>query len=288
MKWLNKTIREPLFQFFIIGALIYLAYGLFNQDIKEQENVIVITKGEIQWLEDNWVKTRNRPPSSDERQGLINQHVRQKVMYKTAVEMGLDQDDMIIERRMVQKLEFLTSDIMTTPEPQAGELEKYYRDSQMEYKTSSAITITQIFFDPDKRERRTLTDAENALKILRKRGEPNNRDTGFGDVFMLQSYYSMISDVELAKLFGRAFASEVFTLEPGNWYGPLLSGYGTHLLYVHELREGTLPAFEEISDVVKVDWEKKKLEELNDLYEEGLLSRYEIIIEGKNDNAGFE
>jgi parvulin-like peptidyl-prolyl isomerase len=98
----------------------------------------------------------------------------------------------------------------------------------------------------------------------------------------------MISDVELAKLFGRAFASEVFTLEPGNWYGPLLSGYGTHLLYVHELREGTLPAFEEISDVVKVDWEKKKLEELNDLYEEGLLSRYEIIIEGKNDNAGFE
>ena len=288
MKWINKLIKEPLLQFFIIGTLIYLTYGLFNQDIREQENVITISKGEIRWLEDNWAKTWNRPPSLEERQGLINQHVRQKVMYKTAVEMGLDKDDMIIERRMVQKLEFLTSDIMTPPEPQVGELEEYYRDSQTEYMTSGAITITQIYFDPDKREERTLADAENALKILKKRGEPQSPDNDFGDVFMLQSFYSMISDVELSKLFGNAFASEVFALEPGSWYGPLLSGYGTHLLYVHDLREGVLPAFEEIADALKVDWEKEKLKELNSLYEEGLLSRYEIIIEGENDNAGFE
>ena len=288
MKWINKIIKEPLLQFFIIGALIYLAYGLFNQDIKEQENVIVITNGEIQWLEDNWVKTWNRPPSSDEREGLINQHVRQKVMYKTAMEMGLDKDDMIIERRMVQKLEFLTSDIMAPPEPQAGELEEFFRANQMEYMTPGAITITQIYFDPDKRDERTLSDAEKALVILKQRGEPKSPDTGFGDVIMLQSYFPMISEIELSKLFGGEFANEVFSLKPGSWYGPQLSGYGTHLLYVHELREGTLPAFEEIADVMKVDWEKKKLEELNDLYEEGLLSRYEIIIEGENDNAGFE
>ena len=288
MKWINKIIKEPLLQFFIIGALIYLAYGLFNQDIKEQENVIVITNGEIQWLEDNWLKTRSRPPSADERQGLINQHVRQKEMYRTAMEMGLDKDDMIIERRMVQKLEFLTSDIMSPPEPQAGELEEFFRVTQKEYRTPGAITITQIYFDPDKRGERTLSDAEKALVFLKHRGEPKSPDTGFGDVIMLQSYFPMISEIELSKLFGGEFANEVYSLSPGSWHGPILSGYGTHLLYIHELKESTPPAFEEIADVVKVAWEKQKLKELNDLYEEGLLARYEIIIEGENDNAGFE
>lgn len=275
----NKIIKEPLLHFFMIGALIYLAYALLNKDTKEQENVIVITNGEIQWLADNWAKTWNRPPSPDEREGLINQHVRQKVMYKTAMEMGLDKDDIIIERRMVQKLEFLTSDILSPPEPQIGELEEFFRATQEEFRTVSTATITQIYFDPDKRGERTKSDAEKALIILKQRGEPKTPDTGFGDVIMLQSYYPMISEVDFAKLFGGEFTDAVFSLSPGSWQGPLLSGYGTHLLYVHELKEGTVPAFEEISDVVKVAWEKQKLQELNDEYEEALLSRYEVIIE---------
>ena len=98
----------------------------------------------------------------------------------------------------------------------------------------------------------------------------------------------MISEIKLAKSFGNEFANEVFSLTAGSWHGPILSGYGAHLLYIHKLQEDAPPAFEEIADVVRVAWEKQKLKELNDLYEEGLLSRYEIIIEGENNNARVE
>lgn len=284
----TKIIKNPLFHFFIIGTLIYVGYALLNKDTKGQENVIVITSGEIQWLEDNWKKTRNRAPSLEERKGLIKQQVRQKVMYKTAVEMGLDKDDIIIERRMVQKLEFLTSDILTPPNPLDGELKEFYEKNPNQYKTSSAITITQLYFDPDKRENKTLSDAENALIVLKKRGEPGNFDNSLGDVFMLPSYFSEVSDIELAKSFGNEFAEELFSLAPGSWYGPILSGYGTHLVYIHELKEATLLEFEKIAEEVKKEWQKEKLKELNALYEEALIARYEIIIEGENDNAGAE
>lgn len=284
----TKIIKNPLFHFFIIGTVIYIGYALLNKDTNDQENVIVITSGEIQWLEDNWKKTRNRAPSLEERKGLIKQQVRQKVMYKTAVEMGLDKDDIIIERRMVQKLEFLTSDILTPPNPLDGELKEFYEKNPNQYKTSSAITITQLYFDPDKRENKTLSDAENALVLLKKKGEPENSDSNFGDVFMLPSYFSEVSDIELAKSFGNEFAEELFSLEPGSWYGPILSGYGTHLVYIHELKKATLLEFEKVAEDVKKEWQKKKLEELNDLYEEALIARYEIIIEGEDDNAGVE
>lgn len=284
----NKIIREPLFHFFLIGALVYMVYGLVNKDANTQENVIVITNGEIQWLEDNWEKTWNRAPSLEEREGLIKRQVRQKAMYKTAVEMGLDKDDIIIERRMVQKLEFLTSDILTPPNPLDGELEEFYNKNPKQYKTSSAITITQLYFDPDKREDKTLSDAENALVVLKKIGEPENSDNSLGDVFMLPSYFPMISDIELAKSFGNEFASQVFSLEPRSWYGPILSGYGTHLVYIHELKKAALPEFETVADDVKAEWQKKKLKELHDLYEEALIARYEIIIEGEDDTTGAE
>ena len=279
MKTLKNIYSEPLFHFFLIGLLIYLAYGLFNPNKNENSNIVVVSAGEITWLEDNWKKRWNRPPTQEEKKGIIDQLVREKVLYKAAIEMGLDKDDVIIRRRMVQKIEFLTSDIITPPAPKSGELEEFYEENKDHYKSPDVITITQVFFDPDKRGDQTLNDSEEALQTLVFEGEPQNGVTGFGDVFMLQSYYSQRSESDLAKLFGGEFSRSIFELKPGAWYGPVLSGYGTHLVYIHGLERSTPPKFADISDIVKKDWEEKNLIELNELYFETLFSRYEIIIE---------
>jgi parvulin-like peptidyl-prolyl isomerase len=96
---------------------------------------------------------------------------------------------------------------------------------------------------------------------------------------MLQNYYPERTEVELNKLFGSGFSHKVFTLEAGKWHGPILSGYGTHIVYVHSKSESGVPDFETVADIVKEDWQKEKLEELNEVYLKGLMSRYEIIIE---------
>ena len=148
MKKIKNILKEPLFHFFLIGLFIYMAYGLFNQNEGKDSNVVVVTSGEIRWLEDSWLKRWNRPPTPEEKKGIINQYVREKVLYKVAVEMGLDRDDVIIRRRMVQKIEFLTSDIITPPTPEDGELEGFYNENLSQYKAPDVITITQVFFDP--------------------------------------------------------------------------------------------------------------------------------------------
>jgi hypothetical protein len=256
-----------------------VVYGLFNPNDDENSSVIVVTSGEIQWLETNWQKLWNRPPTPEEKNGIVDQLIREKVLYKAAVEMGLDKDDVIIRRRMAQKIEFLTSDIIAPPVPKEGDLEEYYKENITQYRIPDAITITQAFFDPDKRGEETLDDAAKALALLKRHGEPKGGMKGLGDVFMLQDYYSERSKGELSKLFGSEFASTVFELEPDTWNGPILSGYGTHLVYVHSLNQATPPAFTDVANIVEKDWQEKKVQELNEAYIESLMSRYQIVVE---------
>ena len=285
MKSTTKFLKEPLFQFFLIGVLIYGAYALFSPVEEGGDNVIFVTQGEIQWLEDNWQKRWGRPPTPEEQQGLIDEHVREKVLYRTALDMGLDREDVIVRRRMVQKIEFLTSDLIAPPDPIEGELEDFYTSHQYNYRAPDAVSITQVFFDPDKREERTLEDAKAALEKLQRTGEPDGSKVAYGDVFMMQSYYPERSEIELAKLFGTEFARSVFSLEPGKWHGPVLSGYGTHLVFVHAVQQSTVPDFADVSEQVKEDWETERMSELHKKYLEGLMSRYKIVIEGQEEGS---
>ena len=96
---------------------------------------------------------------------------------------------------------------------------------------------------------------------------------------MLQSYYPEKSEQEISKLFGVQFAKEVSQQSPGQWYGPVLSGYGTHLVYVNGRNVAQDPTIEDVQDLVFRDWEDERREEINDQFYTDLLSSYEVIIE---------
>ena len=81
-----------------------------------------------------------------------------------------------------------------------------------------------------------------------------------GDTFMLQRYYPERSEQEVAKLFGREFARAVFALSTGQWHGPVLSGYGMHLVYVHGRSHAPPPPFEAVKERVTQDWLDDKRE----------------------------
>jgi len=78
---------------------------------------------------------------------------------------------------------------------------------------------------------------------------------------MLQSYYPERSEIELRKLFGAGFVDQVVKLEPGRWHGPILSGYGTHLVLVNDVVQSAQPTFESARDRVRENWFAAKIEE---------------------------
>jgi parvulin-like peptidyl-prolyl isomerase len=193
--------------------------------------------------------------------------------------MGLDKDDTVTRRRMAQRLEFLTSDLVRLAEPAEGELEQYLQDNIAQFQSPDQITFIQVFFNPDQRDETTLDDAARVLAQLQAAGVPDPVRLEAGDSLMLQSYYQSVSELEVRKQLGGGFASAVMELEPGTWHGPVLSGYGVHLVYVFERLEAPPPDFTEVRPLVLQAWQAEQIRSFNEKFYDGLKSRYEIVIE---------
>ena len=275
-----KFFREPLVHFLVIGAAIFVLFGFMGREgAEEKERVITITSGEINWLTDSWQKRWNRPPTPRERAGIIDQYLREMILYREALAMGLDKDDSVIRRRLAQKLEFLSQDLISPQPPTEDELQSYFKAHIDRYQAPERITMTHVFFDPDKRGEHTLTDAETIRTELIALKQPPQEARSYGDPFMLQSYYPERSEAELLKLFGSGFARSVFELAPQQWHGPVLSGYGTHLVYVHDRQEAQPPVFADVKEQVRQQWESDKREQLNEQFVASIVARYDVTIE---------
>lgn len=274
-------IREPLVHFLVLGALIYGLAALVGGSAEEapDERTIRVTSGQIEWLEGSWEKRWNRPPTPAERAGLIKEFVRETVLYREALAMGLDQDDTIVRRRLAQKLEFLSQDLLAPPVPEDEELRVWFDANAERYREPTLVTFTHVFVDPDKREGRAFADADLLLAELQALESSTEGLENRGDPFMLQSYYPERTEPEVSKLFGREFAREVAGLSPDQWHGPVRSGYGLHLVYVHHREEARGADFAAVRERVAQDWLDERREELNQEFYAGLLARYTVIVD---------
>ena len=282
-----KLLREPLVHFMFIGAVIYLLYGVFAESTPEADDkTIVVTAGEIEWMQTAWQKRWNRPPTTAEFDGLIQQYIKETVLYREALTMGLNKHDQVIRRRLAQKLEFLAKDLVALIPPTDEELQTYFDEHQGRYQEPARYTFTQVFIDPDKRGDTTLKDAEAIKATLIAQGDEAIEDAGaLGDDFMLQNYFPEKDQVEIQKQFGSGFTESLVKLSPGQWRGPILSGYGVHLVYVSNISEPPAPVFAEVRERVVQDWETEKGEELNDKFYANLRDQYTIVIEEPTEEA---
>jgi peptidyl-prolyl cis-trans isomerase C len=275
-----KLLREPLVHFMFIGAVIYLLYGVFAEPIPEADDkTIVVTVGEVEWMQTSWQKRWNRPPTAEEFDGLIQQYIKETVLYREALTMGLNQHDQVIRRRLAQKLEFLAKDLVALTPPTEAELQTYFAEHQERYQEPALYTFTQVFIDPDKRGDTTLDGAAAIKATLIAKGDAIEDAGALGDDFMLQNYYPEKDQAEIQKFFGSGFAESLVELSPGQWQGPVLSGYGVHLVYVSNISEQPAPDFAEVRERVVQDWTTEKGEELNDQFYANLRNSYTVVIE---------
>ena len=275
-----KLLREPLVHFMFIGAVIYALYGLFAEPaVEETDKTIVVTAGELEWMQTSWQKRWNRPPTAQEFDGLIQQFIKETVLYREALTMGLNKHDMVIRRRLAQKLEFLAKDLVALTPPTEDELLAYFDEHQASYQAPTLYTFTQVFFDPDKRGDATLDDAEKVKVTLIAQGDAIDDPGALGDGLMLQNYYPEKDRAEIQKLLGSGFTETLITLSPGQWHGPVLSGFGVHLVYVNSIDEPPPPVFAEVRERMMDDWKLERGAELNDQFYTSLREQYSIVIE---------
>lgn len=277
---LSRLIKEPLFHFLILGLLIYGGYAwLHSGDAPDDKETITVGAGELAWLRTSFEKRWKRTPTPAELNGLIDEYVRETVLYREALAMGLDRDDTIVRRRLAQKLEFLVQDLVEVKAPTEEELETYFEAHREEYREPDLVTFSHVFVDPDRRGERTLQDAAAIREALEKLEDPAQGAKKLGDPFMLQRYYPERNEAEISKLFGGEFAERVGELSEGVWHGPVLSGYGVHLVYVHGKQSFPQPSLAEVRERVLNDRTAAKRKELDDEYVARLREKYDVVIE---------
>lgn len=277
-------LKEPLFHFLVLGLLIYGGYAWLHADeAPDDQQTITVGAGELAWLRTSFESRWKRAPTPGELQGLVDEYVRETVLYREALAMGLDQDDTIVRRRLAQKLEFLVQDLVEVSPPTEEELKAYFEAHVDDYREPDRITFSHVFVDPDRRGEKALEDANAIRDSLETLEDPAQGAKELGDAFMLQSYYPERSEAEIAKLFGREFAERVAGLSEGVWNGPVLSGYGVHLVYVHGKQSFPEPSFAKVRERVVEDWTAARRNELNDEYVARLRDKYDVVIEATED-----
>ena len=276
----TRLFKEPLIQFLLIGACIYGAYGLFAPpEESDLDTIVVVDANRINGFVAQWSSRWNRPPTKEELDGLVNGYVREEILYRQAVAMGLDEDDPVTRRRMAQRLEFLTSDLAKLVEPDEAELEQYLRDNIDQFRTPDLISFIQVFFDPDARGDDTLDDANKALEELKTAGVPDPENLQAGDGFMLPNYFGSATELEVRKRLGGGFTESLIALEPDAWHGPVLSGFGVHLVYVFEKVQAPVPVLADVRQQVLEAWQREQMDSFNQKFYEGLKDRYTVIVE---------
>jgi peptidyl-prolyl cis-trans isomerase C len=276
-----RMIREPLFHFMLIGALIYGAYARSGFEAEpETQRSIVVTAGEVQWLLDSWQNRWNRPPTREEFNRYLNSYIREQVLASEAQAMGLDEGDMVIRRRLAQRLETFTKDLLTPGSTDPQVLRKWFETHKEKYREPVRYTLAHIYLDPANHGDQVVTEAESLRDTLNSLDAlPADLDA-YGDPFMLQNYYPEYSAAELAREFGSRFADAIEQLEPGQWQAPILSGYGVHVVFVRERLLPEEPVFADVETEVREDWIAVTTAELYEQFESGLVERYDVQVDG--------
>jgi hypothetical protein len=277
---MKKLYKEPLLHFLIIGALIFVLFSVVNKDeVSVSNNKIIVTAAEIERLSDNWSKARNRPPSEIELQGLVESYIREEVYYREALALGLDQNDTVLRRRLMQKLEFLSNDLAELNTPDESDLNKFFLDYQDKYELPARVSFTHIYFSLDKRGAQALQGARTVLDEIQATSTPVLRAPDSGDPFMLQYDFILETPYEVSRIFGQGFAEQLFQTEASGWQGPIESGYGLHLVRITEKIDARMPELASVIEKVRTDWMFEQRQKMNREIYYRFKKRYEIIVE---------
>ena len=275
---LKKWLREPLIHFLLIGGLLFVVYGLQNEGFDDQSKRIVFTEADISRMVLLWEKQRQRPPTQAELNGLIERQIREQVMYREALAMGLDKNDNIVRRRLAQKVEYITANIAEQVEPTEKELTTYLNAHPDKFEIPGRLDFVQIYFNVDKRGATAESDATHLLNKLNQ-AESNIDINNAGDTFMLGLQHKNITDYEISRLFGKGFAKKLFTLSVGSWHGPVSSEFGFHLIRVENKIVSSQPELVLVRDKVRSEWMNQQRKKIDKAFYQSLRQRYEIIIE---------
>ncbi len=266
---MKAILREPLLQFFALGALISVLFAVFDDSpAPVSTDTIIVSQDDVQRLAEGFTATWRRPPTQSELDHLIDAFVREEVYVREALAIGLDRDDPVIRRRLQMKMEILTESGAAAIAPDDVTLKAHLAANTERFMQPPRVAFEQVMLD-DGVGRETVKTIQARLEAG---GEPDGVRPSLLPTVLPASPPQVIDGV-----FGSGFFDAVSALPVGAWAGPVTSSLGVHLVRVTEGHKARLPLLSEIRDRVESDWRAGQIALLREERFETLASRYKIV-----------
>lgn len=261
--------------FAAVGALLFWAANALDV---ERDTVIRIDRGEVTQLAAYWEAQAQRKPTPQEMKGLIQERIDEEVLYREALRLGLDKDDVIVRRRLAQKVSFLNEDMARVAEPGEAALQAFYRDNAARYSEPAFVSFDQVYFSPERRGARLDASVQAVLDDLVQHG--GDPPANAGDPFMLPASNREMALDLLARDYGRVFADALRAMPEGRWSGSVESAFGMHIVRVTARRGDRPIPFADVRQRVREDYLAQRRRDANAAWLKRLRARYQVEIEG--------
>jgi len=288
----TRWYRDPLAHFLLAGLALFLGLSVVSDESDnpreirvDRETLLTFVQYRTKVFQPELAARRLDAMSNEERSNLVRQFVEEEALYREALDMGLEGDDYVIRRRIVQKLEFITQGFVEQSlDIDDSQLQTFFDQQRDDYFIEPSITFTHVFLSAEKHPGAQLQQAAtDMLKQLHEQKVGFSRAMRYGDRFPFHVNYVERTPEFVASHFGQNFADEVFAIElsigaegPG-WFGPFSSSYGLHLVNVSQRLPGRYPSLDEVREMVLQDYRQSQIREKQRKAIAEIVARYQVV-----------
>ena len=256
----------------------YREVPVTNPDGQPPARRITVNSSRIRILQEAWQQRWNRLPNQTELQQLVDGWIHEEVLFHESLNRGLDRNDELVRRRLIQKMERLSSHLSWTEPPTPEDLTAYYAANSEQFQTPAQRSFSQIYFSRSERGDRTEQDALDALTTLNDVFS-DGQASSLGDRFMLPGYFAQLTQNDVLQQFGPEFAAALFETQPETWGGPIPSAYGLHLVFIHEELPAHLPPLADIELQVLIALNSERQQVAIERLFQSFRDKYDIVFE---------
>jgi hypothetical protein len=277
----SRILKNPVVHIFALGLLLGLVVLIARgaPTSGDEQRRVVVTVNDLAQLRVAFMRTWQREPTQVELRGELEKFIREEVLYREALARGYDRDDIVVRRAMQRKMEFLGQAQVGGEPPTDEEIQAYFSLRGERYRIPTVMSFRQVYFSTESRKDRTEQDARETLDELRQVDPDVSQLTRWGDAVMLQSYYADQTEQSISALFGEEFMNAIMNLEPGKWEGPILSGYGLHLVRIDRREDSRIPEWTEVRSRVVTDMEYEARNAAKEQLFQEIAQQYQVIFD---------
>jgi parvulin-like peptidyl-prolyl isomerase len=265
-------LREPLLHFLLIGLALFLLYGRVSPGDSDSRR-IVIGQSQVDDMVRQYQSTWTRPPTPAEIRGLIDTYVHDEIVYREGLSLGLDKDDAVIKRRIRQKYELIAEEEERSEPTDAG-LAAYLKAHPAEFLRPAIVSFDQVYFD-------AATTSPEAVDTVKATLAKDANPAKFGQPSMLPRHVAASGIDLVARDFGDTFAKQVAAAPVGQWVGPIVSGFGVHLVRVSARTPPAVPPLDQVRPAVAREWESDQRTRSSQTDYRKARANYDVIIKAK-------